>query len=75
MTCGAVLNTAPTRDVPWHIDAIFITVSKVSYIFHQVPDRLTAITQPHRLWLLSLFIFVKTVAEQKQGIIFHITLK
>jgi len=47
MTCGAALNTAPAIDAPWHIDAIFITVSKISYIFHEVPNHLRAITQPH----------------------------
>jgi hypothetical protein len=51
MTCGAALNTASTMDAPWHTYTIFITVSKVSYIFHKVPDCLTATTQPHNLTL------------------------
>jgi len=47
MTCGAAWHNAPAKDAPWHIDAIFITVSKVSYNFHKVRGRLRAITQPH----------------------------
>jgi hypothetical protein len=68
MTCGAALNTAPAMDVPWHIDAIFITQQSQLH-FPQITCPLESnntATHISRSDIAPFAIYIcETVSEQK----------